>query len=60
MSEPSVKYGKIFERFGNIYVEFDGGAILLSHALDRAIELGHTAVADRIVGDAIAAGYFEK
>jgi hypothetical protein len=29
-------YGNVFERNGTIYVELDGGAILLSHASERS------------------------
>ena len=28
-------YGKPFDSHGNIYVPFDGGAILLTHAIER-------------------------
>lgn len=35
-----IQYGEVFEQFGNVYVAVDGGALLLSHAVERAIDLG--------------------
>jgi hypothetical protein len=37
---PSTKYGRVFTLKGVKYVRFDGGAITLEHAIQRAKELG--------------------
>jgi len=37
---PKARYGKVFTERGTKYVKFDGGAILLTHAIERAKELG--------------------